>query len=77
MRETWNKYGGLLCVLRNGAEKTLEIDARRDAADEIEHLHGLLDEATTLLEVLVTSNPEKQIPYGDFAKKYRSILTPA
>lgn len=49
MRHDWSKEGSLVFVLRNGgSEPTLMIDARRDAADEIERLQkelGLRDAA--------------------------------
>jgi hypothetical protein len=35
----------------------------------------LLEEATILLEVIVEGHPEMEIPYGDFAKKYRAALS--
>lgn len=44
MRCDWSGYGGLLHVLRNGGvDATVMVDARRDAADEIERLNDRLD----------------------------------
>ena len=58
--------------------KVLPAEALAKAGDVRKALEpdwrGLLDEARVILEVLVTNNPEKQHPYGDFAAKYRELL---